>query len=138
MPSSTVVTRRAFVAALPFLLAAARRGPTHSQRPWEVDHPKPRPGITGDKVLSGEALEGVREKTRRVFDMAREIPEVADGLYCYCNCEKIGHRSLLTCFESRQPIGCMGCRESMTKAFELHTAGKTLDEIRTALDREYR
>jgi len=138
MASSTVVSRRAFVAALPFLLAAARRAPSHGHLLGEVDHPKPRPGITGDKVLSGDALEGVREKTRRVFDMAREIPEIADGLYCYCNCEKIGHRSLLTCFESRQPIGCMGCRESMTKAYEMHKAGKTLAEIRTALDREYR
>ena len=138
MAASNVVSRRAFVAALPFLLAAARRAPAHGHLLEEVEHPKPRPGITGDNVLSGKALEGVREKTRRVFDMAREIPEVADGLYCYCHCEKMGHRSLLTCFESRQPIGCMGCRESMEKAYEMHQAGKTLDEIRTALDREYR
>ena len=138
MPASTVVTRRAFVAALPFLLAAARREPSHRHLLEEVQHPTPRPGITGEKVLSGEALEGVRQKTRRVFDMAREIPEIADGIYCYCNCEKMGHRSLLTCFESRQPIGCMGCRESMEKAYEMHKAGKTLDEIRAALDKEYR
>ena len=138
MAPSTVVSRRAFVATLPFLLAAARRAPSGGHPIEEVDHPTPRAGITGDKVLSGEALKGVREKTRHVFDMAREIPEVADGIYCYCRCEKMGHRSLLACFETRQPIGCMGCRESMEQAYEMHKAGKTLAEIRAALDREYR
>lgn len=132
------LSRRSFVAALPFVLAAARRAPLHGYALEEVEHPTPRPGITGDKVLSGEALKGVREKTRRVFDMAREIPEIADGIYCYCNCTKMGHRSLLACFETRQPIGCMGCRESMEKAYEMHKAGKTLVEIRAALDEEYR
>ena len=130
--SYAAVSRRAFVAALPALLAAARfpEGPRR-----KVTHPEPRPGITGENVLSGRELEDVRPKVRRIYDMAREIPGVADGIYCYCHCTAMGHRSLLSCFESRQAIGCMGCRDVMEDAYRLYREGRTLAEIRAELDR---
>ena len=35
----------------------------------------------------------------KAYRIAREIPEVLDGLYCYCRCrENFGHKSLLSCF----------------------------------------
>lgn len=31
--------------------------------------------------------------------IAREIPDVLDQLYCYCECDKhVGHKSLLSCY----------------------------------------
>ncbi len=31
--------------------------------------------------------------------VAREIPDVLDQLYCYCECDKhVGHKSLLSCY----------------------------------------
>jgi hypothetical protein len=31
--------------------------------------------------------------------VAREIPDVLDRLYCYCGCDKhAGHESLLSCY----------------------------------------
>jgi hypothetical protein len=31
--------------------------------------------------------------------VAREIPDVLDRLYCYCGCDKhVGHESLLSCY----------------------------------------
>ena len=33
------------------------------------------------------------------YQIAREIPEILDQLYCYCECDKLlGHHSLLSCF----------------------------------------
>lgn len=33
------------------------------------------------------------------YDIAKEIPEVLDQLYCYCRCaENFGHKSLLSCY----------------------------------------
>jgi hypothetical protein len=54
----------------------------------------------------------VRRETRRTLDparfvgkarlahqVAREIPDVLDQLYCYCECDKHrGHKSLLSCY----------------------------------------
>ena len=36
---------------------------------------------------------------RMAYEVAREIPEVLDELYCYCRCqENLGHKNLLSCF----------------------------------------
>src|SRR5262245_81525 len=38
-------------------------------------------------------------KAARAHQVAREIPDVLDQLYCYCGCDKlVGHKSLLSCF----------------------------------------
>lgn len=38
-------------------------------------------------------------KAARAHQVAREIPDVLDQLYCYCECDKhSGHKSLLSCY----------------------------------------
>ena len=38
-------------------------------------------------------------KARLAHQVAREIPDVLDQLYCYCECDKhVGHKSLLSCY----------------------------------------
>ncbi len=38
-------------------------------------------------------------KARVAHQVAREIPDILDGLYCYCECDKhMGHKSLLSCY----------------------------------------
>jgi hypothetical protein len=75
---------------------------------------------------------------REAYEAARTHPEIFDGLYCACECDKsMGHRSLLSCFESRQAIGCMACREEAELVGRLAKDGKTLAEIRHAVDLEF-
>ena len=101
----------------------------------EVEHPTPREGITAEKVLPDEELP---ERARAAYGAAREIPQVLDGLYCHCDCgERDKLRSLLSCFETRMPTSCGICREEAVMALRLHREGKSLDEIRAAVDRRY-
>jgi len=38
-------------------------------------------------------------RVKRAYQLARDIPEVLDKLYCYCMCkENSGHKNLLTCY----------------------------------------
>ena len=38
-------------------------------------------------------------KAALAHQVAREIPDVLDQLYCYCECDKhVGHKSLLSCY----------------------------------------
>jgi hypothetical protein len=38
-------------------------------------------------------------KARTAYEIARTIPEVLDGLYCYCRCrDNFGHKNLLSCY----------------------------------------
>lgn len=127
------LSRRSFMAA-PILLALR-----HLQLPFGnlgKHHPDPRPGITAEKVLPASHFK--KPSVAKCYDMAREIPEVLDGLHCYCECsESMGHRSLLSCYESEQPSGCWSCNEEMKLAHKLHGEGKTLDEIRKAVDARF-
>ena len=106
--------------------------------PEPMEHPDPRPGITSEHVLPAEKLAKKRASVRKVYDAARSYPEIFDGLLCGCECKgPMGHRSLLSCYESEQPMGCMACREEAELVGKLANEGKSLAEIRKAVDKEY-
>ncbi len=101
-------------------------------------HPAPRSGVTGARVLAASTF-GEDMRLVRAYTAAREMPEVFDGLMCYCQCEKnFGHRSLLTCFESEHAAACDICLTEGTMADQMHRKGATLDEIRRAIDAQFR
>ena len=100
-------------------------------------HPKPRPGITAERVLP-RAMVPSNPQTLEAYEAARRVPQVLDGIYCHCNCSKsIGHRSLLTCFESNHASGCDICMGEAMMAAEMTSGGKSLEQIRKAIDAQY-
>jgi hypothetical protein len=112
-----------------------------ARRAWALGkpfpHPDPRPGITAANVLPLEQLPD-RKRVRAAFDAARANPEIFDGVYCVCDCaEGMKHRSLLACFESKQPTGCWGCQEQAESLSEWAKEGKSLAEIREAVDKKW-
>ena len=68
----------------------------------------PSPGVAPATVLPATARRETRPtldpalfvgKARLAHQVAREIPDVLDQLYCYCECDKhLGHKSLLSCY----------------------------------------
>lgn len=107
-------------------------GATHAST---VEHPTPRPGITAAAILPDDQ---VKERARPAYARAREIPEILDGIYCHCDCARRHPlRSLLSCFESTMAAGCGICYGQANLAHRLHGQGKSLDEIRAAIDAEY-
>lgn len=102
-------------------------------------HPTPRPGITAAKVLTKEQLAG-KPKLVPLFDSVREVPEVIDGIRCNCGCAQYeGFYSLLSCYEGRDAMAkdCVICQGQGRLAVRLHKAGKSLDEIRSAIDAKF-
>jgi hypothetical protein len=72
------------------------------------------------------------------YDEARTIPEVLDGIRCQCGCaDEPGHRSLLSCFEDSMALDCEICQGQARLAYRLHRKGRTLDQIRAAIDARY-
>jgi hypothetical protein len=69
-------------------------------------------GIFPGSRAIAEAAVAARRETRPTLDparfvgkarvshqVARDIPDVLDQLYCYCACDKhLGHKSLLSCY----------------------------------------
>jgi hypothetical protein len=127
---------RAAVAALvaPALVPGAARAAVAPRRA-DVTHPEPRPGVTAERVLADAV---VPRQHRDAYQAAREIPEVLDGIFCYCYCEEHrGLRSLLACFETDMPQSCGVCKSSALLAKRMHAEGEDLAAIRAAVDRRY-
>lgn len=130
-----VTSRRTFLgqalALMPVMALLPRRRP-------RGPHPTPRPGITAAKVLTAEQL-ARKSHAIEYFDMVRQIPETVDGIRCNCGCADIeGFYSLLSCYEGDgMATSCEICEGEGRMAFRLHKEGKTLDEIRAAIDARY-
>jgi hypothetical protein len=106
-----------------------------------LEHPEPRAGITAERVLTAEAI-GSPRREKEVFaayDAARAYPEIFDGVACGCGCTGHGgeHRSLLVCYETKQPTGCISCQMEAKLVGEMAKEQKTLAEIRAAVDKKF-
>lgn len=101
-----------------------------------LEHPDPRPGVDASRVLPADA---VAPHVADLYDRVRAIPHVVDGIGCHCGCAEIGSMySLLSCYEeSGMAQYCEVCQGEGRLAHRLHEEGRTLDEIRTAIDRRF-
>ncbi len=100
-------------------------------------HPDPRVGVTAEAVLPGSRYAG-NEMAVRAYAAAAQVPQVLDGLYCYCECKRnFNHRSLLTCFESVHGAECDVCISEAFTALRMHQQGASLDAIRQAIDAQF-
>lgn len=97
-------------------------------------HPTPRQGVTAEEVVPHGQYHG-HPRIQSVYRQAGDIPEVLDGLHCYCECgSHSGHYSLLDCFKSDHGAGCDVCLTSAAIAFRMNQQGSSLQEIREAID----
>ena len=136
-----ITSRRQFVALLPgmILLGGLPQRASAALRPGgQGKHPEPRPNITAAKVLTREQLADFPDVIP-VFDMVREMPQIVDGIRCACGCSAIPENySMLSCFESDgMAIHCEVCKAEARLVHRLFKQGKTLKEIRAAIDAEY-
>lgn len=136
-----MTTRRHFVLSIPAMVVAAASTARHGVLGVHSlsDHPTPRPGITAANVLTRTQLGAEHADAAPVFDMVRQIPQIADGIRCRCGCAELeGNYSLLSCYEGHGMAGhCQVCQGEGRLAFRLHKQGKTLDEIRVAIDAKF-
>ncbi len=117
-------------------------GPAHASASGaslkkSYEHPDPRPGIDATNIVSDAEL--MNPSAAPVFEKARQIPEVLDGIRCHCRCADLdGYRSLLSCYEGPAMAQfCDICKGEVQVAHRLHESGKDLAAIRTSIDARY-
>lgn len=139
----TSIDRATFLRRAGGLMAAAFVAPAGIAdlvpRRGRLEHPEPREGITGERVLSAEALGKFAQRTKvmECYDAAREHPAIFDGVACACSCggKRGEHRSLLVCFETMQATGCGACVEEAEVVLKAVREGKSLADVRLAVDK---
>ena len=69
-----------------------------------LERPKSPHAATKESVIRKETRPTLSParfvgKVARAHEVAQDIPDVLDQLYCYCECDKhMGHKSLLSCY----------------------------------------
>jgi len=139
----TSVSRRSFVAGCGALMLGWSGAPRFTARCGNHrspagPHPTPRPGIDASKVLGNDQLVDSPEAVP-AFEAARKVPQILDGIRCHCGCADLkGFYSLLSCYEADGMARmCVICQGQARLAERLFRGGRTLDEIRAAIDARF-
>jgi hypothetical protein len=67
------------------------------------------------------------------YDLASKIPAVLHQQPCYCYCDRMGHNSLHSCFETAHGARCDICLKELYYAYTEHKNHKTAVQIRKGI-----
>ena len=67
------------------------------------------------------------------YDLAAKIPVVLHQQPCYCYCDRMGHNSLHSCFESAHGARCATCLKELYYAYSESQKGKTAAQTRKGI-----
>jgi hypothetical protein len=98
----------------------------------------PKKGADLPRILPKEQLWGPqfqRDYQVHAYELASKIPNVIYQLPCYCYCDRIGHGSLRSCYESTHAAHCTACMKELYFAYQQHKKGKTAAQIRAAIEK---
>ena len=89
------------------------------------------PPILGQNQLWGEYAQYPYQT--HAYELAAKIPVVLHQQPCYCYCDRIGHKSLRTCFEGTHGARCGTCLKELYYAYLQCKKGRTAAQIRRGL-----
>lgn len=72
---------------------------------------------------------------RHAYELAPKISSVIYQQPCYCHCDRIGHTSLRSCYESTHAAECGTCLQELYYSYQMTKAGKTPRQIRQGIIR---
>src|SRR2546423_849598 len=67
------------------------------------------------------------------YDLASKIPTILHQQPCYCYCDRMGHNSLHSCFESTHGAQCTTCLKELYYSYQQKQKGKTSSQIRAGI-----
>jgi len=67
------------------------------------------------------------------YDLASKIPAVLHQQPCYCYCDRMGHNSLHSCFETSHGARCSTCLKELYYSYQQSKKGKTAAQIRAGI-----
>ena len=98
----------------------------------------PPKGAKLPDILGPEQLWGANSQNAfqtHAYELARKIPAVLHQQPCYCYCDRMGHKSLRSCFEGTHGAQCATCLKELYYAYSMNRKGKTAVQIRQGIVR---
>jgi hypothetical protein len=75
---------------------------------------------------------------REGYEVARRKPQLIAQMPCFCYCDRFGHKSLHTCFETDHAVNCDICLKEAIEADRMDSEGMSPKEIRDVIIEQYR
>jgi len=132
--------KRAFALLFLFLITFALSAPwAVSQQEGQVPAynaaPPPKdtklpPILTKDQLWGDNAQSPAQT---HAYELAARIPAVLHQQPCYCYCDRMGHNSLHSCFESAHGARCDICLKELYYAYSQHKKHQTAAQIRKGI-----
>jgi hypothetical protein len=91
------------------------------------------PTILGKDVLWGENSQYPYQT--HAYELASKIEPVLYQQPCFCYCDRMGHKSLHSCFENTHGAECSVCLKELYYTYMQHKNGKTARQIRQGIIR---
>jgi hypothetical protein len=67
------------------------------------------------------------------YELASKIPNVLHQQPCYCYCDRMGHNSLHSCFETTHGAQCTTCLKELYYSYQQTKKGRTATQIRDGI-----
>jgi hypothetical protein len=100
-------------------------------------HQAPPPaGVKLPPILSKEQLWGENDHypfQSRSYELAAKIQPIIYQQPCYCYCDRMGHKSLHSCFENTHGAQCATCMKEVFYAYGMSQQHKTAAQIRKGI-----
>jgi hypothetical protein len=103
--------------------------PAYNSRP-------PAKGTTLPPILTKADLWGPDARfayQTHAYELAAKIPTVLHQQPCYCFCDRMGHKSLRSCFEGTHGAKCDVCMKELYYSYQQNKKGKTATQIRAGI-----
>jgi Protein of unknown function with PCYCGC motif len=69
------------------------------------------------------------------YELAAKIPNVLHQQPCYCYCDRMGHNSLHSCFETTHGAQCATCLKELYYSYQQHQKARSASQIRAGIIR---
>ncbi len=96
----------------------------------------PAPAAKLPPILGKEQLWGENDQypyQSRAYEVAAKIQPVIYQQPCYCYCDRMGHKSLHSCFENTHGAQCATCMKEVFYAYQMSKQHKTAAQIRKGI-----
>jgi hypothetical protein len=96
----------------------------------------PAMGAKLPPILEKEQLWGENDQypyQSHAYEIAAKIQPVIYQQPCYCYCDRMGHKSLHSCFEGTHGAQCSTCMKEVFYAYQMTKQKKTAAQIRKGI-----
>jgi hypothetical protein len=100
-------------------------------------HAVPQPkGTELPPILGKDQLWGNNDQypyQSHAYEIAAKVSNVIYQQPCYCYCDRMGHKSLHSCFESTHGAQCSTCMKEVYYSYQMTKQHKTAAQIRKGI-----